>query len=191
MKLKLQQAQIGANNFMHFNTLAKHSHVNREKNAALLFSLIQDFENRFQDFEENNQYFPISATPFPVNIKMLPANFHMEGTELQADIRLKEKLDRVSLLDCYRSCLPRDKYPLLHNHALPVSSLFGSTDICEQLFSRMKLIKSKITTEAPGEYLENSLRIVTTAVKPAAGALISQIQCQASSFTLPSFLFLL
>ena len=31
IKLKLWQAQIKANNFMHFNTLAKHSPVNSEK----------------------------------------------------------------------------------------------------------------------------------------------------------------
>ena len=49
MKLKLWQAQIKANNFMHFNTLAKHSPVNSEKYAALLFDLIQ--ENKFQDFK--------------------------------------------------------------------------------------------------------------------------------------------
>ena len=53
---------------MHFDTLAKHSPVNSEKYTALLFDLIQEFENRFQDFWENNQYFAILATPFSVNI---------------------------------------------------------------------------------------------------------------------------
>ena len=68
MKLKLCQAQIKANDFMHFGTLTKHSPVNSEKYAALLFNLIQEFENRFQDFQENNQYFAIFATPFSVDI---------------------------------------------------------------------------------------------------------------------------
>ena len=49
LKLKLWQAQIKANNFMHFNMLSKHSPVNSEKYAALLFDLIQ--ENKFQDFK--------------------------------------------------------------------------------------------------------------------------------------------
>ena len=52
MKLKLWQSQIKANNFMHFDTLAKHGPVNNEKYAALLFDLIQEFENRFQDFRK-------------------------------------------------------------------------------------------------------------------------------------------
>ena len=47
MKFKLQQAQAVANNFMHFDVLAKHSPVNSEKYAALLSVLIKEFENRF------------------------------------------------------------------------------------------------------------------------------------------------
>ena len=59
MKLKLWQAQIKANNFMHCDRLAEHISVNSEKYAALVFNLIQKFENRFQDFQESNQYFAI------------------------------------------------------------------------------------------------------------------------------------
>ena len=99
MKLKLWQSQVKANNFMHFDTLAKHGPVNNEKYAALLFDLIQEFENRFQDFRKNHQSFGIFATPFSVDINILPANFQMECIELQSDIQLKEKCDRVSLLD--------------------------------------------------------------------------------------------
>ena len=47
MKLKLWETPSKANNFMHFDTLAKHSPVNSKKYAALLFHLIQEFENRF------------------------------------------------------------------------------------------------------------------------------------------------
>jgi len=34
---------------MDFNTLAEHSPVNREKRAAVLSVVIQEFENKFQD----------------------------------------------------------------------------------------------------------------------------------------------
>ncbi|XP_041419118.1 general transcription factor II-I repeat domain-containing protein 2-like [Xenopus laevis] len=179
-KLKLWEDQIKANNFMHFNTLAKHVPVNTEKYAALLYDLIQEFEKRFQDFRENKQHFAIFATPFSVDINMLPANFQMECIELQSDFQLKEKFDHVSLLDFYRSYLPRDKYPSLHNHALFMSSLFGSTYICEQLFSRMKHTKSKIRTKLSDEHLENSLRIATTSMEPDIDALVYQTQCQKS-----------
>ena len=78
MKLKLHQAQNKANNFMHFDTLDKHSPMNSKKYAALLFDLIQEFENIFQDIWGNNQYFATFVTLFSVDINMLPANFQME-----------------------------------------------------------------------------------------------------------------
>ena len=102
----------------------------------------------------------------------------MECVELQSDIHLKEKCVLVSLLDFYSSFLPRDNYLLLHNHTLFMSLLFGSTYTCEQLYSRMTHIKSKIRTKISDEPLENSLRIATIYIKPDIDALVSQIQCQ-------------
>ncbi|XP_075053814.1 general transcription factor II-I repeat domain-containing protein 2-like [Mixophyes fleayi] len=99
MKLKLLHSQIKANNFMHFSTLAKHGPVNTEKYAALLFDLVQEFENRFQDFRKNQSFFLIFATPFSVDINILPGNLQMECIELQCDIQLKEKFEHVSLMD--------------------------------------------------------------------------------------------
>lgn len=96
MKLKLWQSQIKANNFLHFDTLAKHGPVKSEKYAALLLHLIQEFESRFEDFRKKNQYFDIFATPFSVDINMLPTQFQTECIELQSDNQLKEKCYHVS-----------------------------------------------------------------------------------------------
>ena len=87
----------------------------------------------------------------------------------------KERFFHVSLLDFYRPYLPIDTYPLPHNHALFMSSLFGSTYICEQLFSGVKHIKSKIRTKISDEHLENSLTIATTSIEPDIHAVVSQI----------------
>ena len=40
---------VMANNCMHFDTLAKHSALNNEEYAAVLFIFIKEFEKRFQD----------------------------------------------------------------------------------------------------------------------------------------------
>ena len=40
--------QVMANNFMHFDVLAKYNFVNTETQAALFLSLRKDFENSFQ-----------------------------------------------------------------------------------------------------------------------------------------------
>jgi len=98
----------------------------------------------------------------------------MEYIELQSDIQLKEKFGHVSLLDFYKIYLNREKYPLLHSHALLMSWLFGSTYICEQLLSRMKYRKSNISLKISDENLENSLRTVATFTEPDIDALVSQ-----------------
>uniref|UniRef100_A0ABM5FVD0 General transcription factor II-I repeat domain-containing protein 2A-like n=1 Tax=Pogona vitticeps TaxID=103695 RepID=A0ABM5FVD0_9SAUR len=180
MKLKLSHSQMKAKNLMHFSTLAKRTSVNTEKYAALLFNLVQEFQNRFQDFRKNQPPFLIFATPFSEDINILPANLQMECIELQSDIQLKEKFDHVSLMDFYKVYVPREKYPSLHNHALFMSLLFGSTYICEQLFSRMKHTKNKTRTKISDEHLEHSLRIATSSIKANMDALVAEKQCQAS-----------
>lgn len=103
-----------------------------------------------------------------------------ECIELQSDIQLKEKFHCVPLLDFYKLYLPKDKYPSLHDQALFMASLFGSTYICEQLFSRMKYTKSKNRSKISDEHLESSLRIATTSIEPDIEALVSEKQCQIS-----------
>ena len=52
MKLKLWKVEVMRNNVICFDALAKHRPVNSRKDAALLFILVKEFENRFQDFQK-------------------------------------------------------------------------------------------------------------------------------------------
>ncbi|KAE9530041.1 hypothetical protein AGLY_011503 [Aphis glycines] len=128
---------------MYFPVLAKYNPKNSEKYASLILILINEFETRFQDFRKNSQLFAIFATPFSVDIPAVETKFQMECIELQSDIQLKEKFNMSSILDFYKLYLPKETYPVLHDHALFMFSLFGSTYICEQLFSRMKNTKNE------------------------------------------------
>lgn len=79
---------MGAN-FMHFDTLAKHTSVNAEKYTALLSVLIKEFENRFQDLKKKKKrFFCIFAISFLADINTLPADFQSKCTELQSDIQI-------------------------------------------------------------------------------------------------------
>ena len=51
-KLKSWQAQIKANDFVHFDTLAKHSPVNSEKYAVLVFQFETRTWKHFKIFEK-------------------------------------------------------------------------------------------------------------------------------------------
>lgn len=180
MKLRLWKSQINENNLMHFSKLSKHGAVNKEKYISFLSDLIHEFETRFQDFRKHDILFIIFATPFSVEIHLLEADLQMECIELQADIQMKEKFHQFSLLDFYKIYLPKEKYPAIHKHALFMISLFGSTYICEQLFSRMKHTKNKNRTRISDDHLENSLRIATTSIEPNIRALVSKKQSQVS-----------
>lgn len=83
--------------------------------------------------KKSSNFFIFDIFLFSVDINTLSVNFHMECIKLQSDI------DHVSLLDFSNTYLSREEYPLLHNHALFMSSLFSSMYFCEQLFSRTKL----------------------------------------------------
>jgi len=86
-------------------------------------------------------------------------------------------MDHVSLLDFYKTSLTREKYLSLHHHTLFMSPLSGSTYIFEQLFSRMKHRKNKISSKMSDEHLGNSLRIATTARLICSGVKVGRSVC--------------
>ena len=125
-----------SNNFAHSHTFAKHCPLNKEKYSTLLFQLIQEFQKRFQDFRQNQQLFLIFATLFSVDINILHPDFQMKCIEVQSDIQLKEKFNNSLYSISINYIFPKKNIPASQS-SLFMSSLFGSTYICEQLFSRM------------------------------------------------------
>jgi len=75
---------------------------------------------------------------------------------------MKSKHDSkdISLLDFYQ------KYPNLVDNAKKIVSIFGSKYICEQLFSKMKLTKSKLRTALTDSHLDGALRLSSSSLKP-------------------------
>lgn len=57
IKIKLWKAQVMVDNFMHFDTLVKHSPMNSKKYAPVLSVLIKEFENGFQECQKNDCFF--------------------------------------------------------------------------------------------------------------------------------------
>ncbi|KII67817.1 General transcription factor II-I repeat domain-containing protein 2A [Thelohanellus kitauei] len=79
--------------------------------------------------------------------------------ELQADLVIKSKFNNIDLIDFYRFCLAEEKCKKLHIFSRNMISLFGSTYVCEQFFSRIKYIKSKNRIRLTDGNLENSLLV--------------------------------
>ena len=58
-----------------------------------------------------------------------------------------------------------DKYQNILDHAKRMACIFGSTYVCEQLFSKMKFTKNKLRTSITDENLNASLRIASSNFK--------------------------
>ena len=61
---------------------------------------------------------------------------------------------------------PMDKPDVTKDIARKKMSLFGSTYICEQLFTKMKYTKSKTRSRLTDCHLENSLRVAASSIAP-------------------------
>uniref|UniRef100_A0A3B1JNM5 HAT C-terminal dimerisation domain-containing protein n=1 Tax=Astyanax mexicanus TaxID=7994 RepID=A0A3B1JNM5_ASTMX len=59
-------------------------------------------------------------------------------------------------------------------------SMFGSTYICEQMFSLMKLNKSPLRTRLTDENLQAVFRHATTSLEPDINQLVSERRCNIS-----------
>ena len=130
---------------MCFDSLAKHSPVNSKKIHSFAFHFDKGiWEGVSRLPKKSSLFWGLFATPFSVDIHTLPGNFQMKCIELQSDIQLKNVTTSVYF---YKSSLTREKHPSLHSHILFMSSLFGSTYIHEQLFSRMKYHRSKMSSK--------------------------------------------
>ena len=104
----------------------------------------------------------------------------MELFDFQCESSLKDKFNSSSLLDFYKNYVSREKYPGICKHAMFMISLFGSTYLCEQVFSRMKYTKSPERSQLSDSHLEESLRVATTKIETDIMKLVGSKKCQVS-----------
>ena len=108
--------------------------------------------------------------------------YQMKLVELQCSNQLKSKfhVEVALLLGFYKNYLESKQYPNLINHAKKMASMFGSTYVCEQLFSSTKVTKRKLKTPLNDAFLQDILLLVTSNLTPDLHKLSSQKQHQIS-----------
>ena len=178
-KLQLWERQLRNGNVFHFPTLAQHRQADFSPFANELQSLKMTFSDRFQDFNHQDFYFKMLSSPFEVDVESVPENLQMELLELQGDNNLHQRFKETSLLEFYK-LLPREEYPQILKQARNYISIFGSTYLCEQLFSRMKHVKSKTKSRLTNEHLQLSLRVATSEILPDIENLVKNVNVQKS-----------
>lgn len=126
-----------------------------------LSRLKTEFNRRFSDFRAQQSGFAIFANPFITDVCTAPQHLQMELIELQSDSELRAKFQDVAIQDFYR-LLPPGLMPQFQLHAAHVLSMFGSTYLCEQMFSIMNLNKNKHRSSLTDDNLHAVLQIASS-----------------------------
>ena len=109
--------------------------------------------------------FNILSSPFTTEVDSAPENLQLELQDNQANNYLKGKFKSDSSPAFYNS-LSDDLFPNLKNFAAKFLTLFGSTYICEQVFSCLKINKSKSRSLLTDTNLHDLMRISTRKLVP-------------------------
>jgi hypothetical protein len=127
--------------------------------------LRKSFADRFIDFKEQSKVFKLFQNPIEIPINEVDDDFQLELIDLQANDELKAIFKNENLISFYDK-LEDSYYPILKNNARKIISIFGSTYLCEQTFSKLKYIKSKNRSRLTDLHLENYLQIGLSKLKP-------------------------
>ncbi|KAI2646261.1 General transcription factor II-I repeat domain-containing protein 2 [Labeo rohita] len=102
----------------------------------------------------------------------------LEMIELSEDDRLKSVL-REGTVEFWK-IVPVERYPNVKQAALKLLSMFGSTYVCESLFSTLKQVKSKHRSVLTDTHVKELLRVATTEYDPDRKKIVETKECQVS-----------
>ncbi|KAM8972164.1 general transcription factor II-I repeat domain-containing protein 2-like [Pelodytes ibericus] len=185
VKLGLLIKQVKEENFCHLpttqNLLAEKPLVAFPNKTCVdsLEKLQKEFQFRFKELHLHEQDIQLFRNPFSIDIENVDTIYQMELAELQNCDSLKDAFKSSSLHNFYAS-LPSETYPHLRNHAQKMATIFGSTYVCEQTFSRIKHLKSPTRSRLTDAHLHHLLRLAVTNMEPDIDHLISQKQAHSS-----------
>ncbi|XP_040578978.1 general transcription factor II-I repeat domain-containing protein 2B-like [Lepeophtheirus salmonis] len=118
--------------------------VDREKHMAGVRKRVL---KRFLDLDRIWRDILLFQNPFDYNLYDVPVELKLEVIDLQANCLLKEKHREGKKLVAFYSSLPDGEFSKLKNFAVAMASLFGTTYVCGQTFSKMNYVKSAHRTQ--------------------------------------------
>ncbi|XP_056121755.1 general transcription factor II-I repeat domain-containing protein 2-like [Rhinichthys klamathensis goyatoka] len=187
-KLRLWKTQISAKNLSHFTTcrslVEQGTGFSGDEYASAIDNLLEEFDQRFADFKSHRDTFQLFADPFSTDVESVPSVLQMELIDLQCNSELKTKFreaqGKADKTGQFLRELP-PCYPELSKVFSRVMCLFGSTYLCEKLFSTMNFNKCKYRSRLSDAHLEAVLRVSTvTSIRANVAQLCEQKRCQVS-----------
>ena len=162
-KLSLFEAQLEGGNFSHFQCFQEFctenvDHVNLEFQRKIIQDLHKHLSERLSDLDKIENDILLFENPIGCNLDSMPTELQLELIDLQANALLKEKHREGKRIELYR-CLPDDEFSKLKKFASGMASVFVTTYVCEQTFSKMKYVKSIHRTRLTDEHLKAILMV--------------------------------
>jgi len=169
-KLILLDGHVKSCNFAHLPCCAE---LEKESEAefpssfanSVISDLKQQFQKRFADFDAHANEIRMFQNPFDCDVTDVPNYMQMDIIDLQENGHIKDKYKELSLIDFYRYLKP-EEFPNLKEFACRYISIFGTTYVCEQTFSKMHYIKSKHRANLSDEHLRSLLLISVSKHEP-------------------------
>ncbi|CAL9692766.1 unnamed protein product [Knipowitschia caucasica] len=183
LKLTLWEMQLANGNPAHFPCLRDVCVTRPDADMKLykdkIAGLLREFEKRFQVFGELETEFSVFRSPFTVKASDLPVEIQLEIIDLQCDADLKGKFASVGLDRFYQYLLPG--YPKLTALAAKMLCMFGTTYLCEHIFSVMNINKTKMRSRLTNKHLNDILKVTASQdMTPGVDALVQAKRCQVS-----------
>ncbi len=147
-----------------------------EQSVEALEMLKAEFDVRFRELHVHAKEICLFQNPFAADIDEALPSYQFELAKLQKCDVLKDTFKPNGLIEL----LPSLTRHTQTSKSPQMSTLFGSTYICEQTFSFMKLMKTQKRSRLTDEHLHQSLRLAVTKIEPDIGHLTTQKQAHSS-----------
>ena len=192
-ELKVFKAHFEKGQLTHFHNLLKASRQvtsdtlnnQRARYATLVEHLHKSFTTQFHDLQLKRPQITFLVNPFNAEQDCLKAPLvtdeavaELEMIDLYEKVQLKPVL-REGTIEFWKM-VPLEKYPNVKRTALEILSMFGSTYVCESVFSTLKHVKSKHRSVLTDTHVKELLRVATTEYKPNLKNIVQDKECQKS-----------
>lgn len=184
-KLNVFKHALEKYNLTHFPSCLKLAEEpNSEKNidfsccSSQIQQVINEFNTRFKDIESLKSSVLLYNNPLGASIEDQPPDLQLELSDLQADMFLITRQEKGPE---FFKLLSKEKFPNLRDFGLKMTSMFGSTYICESAFSYMKYIKNPNRSNLTDSTLRHLMRLSTTELAVDISSLVDEADRPQSS----------
>ena len=155
-------------------------HFQRDLAVSTLSTLRSHFSGRFSDFRKINADMKLFQNPFSIQAEDAPPHVQMELIDLQSDDNFSSLHSTLDIASFYSRLASTNQFPNITAHASKMLAIFASTYICEQTFSRMTYIKSRLRSRLSNDHLHALLRCGVTSFEAEIEKLSTTLQSQPS-----------